>query len=73
MATTLNTTLHNWLTELKIPVSKSYLKQQLQSHPDYPSLLSITDTLNELCIDNTAIQIEKEILPEIPTPFIAHL
>jgi len=73
MSITLSTTVYNWLKELKVPVSKGYLNQRLLSHPDYPSLLSITDTLDELGIDNTAIQIEKELLPEIPTPFMAHL
>lgn len=58
---------------MKIPVSRTYIKQQLLSHPDYPSLLSITDTLDELDIQNTALQIEKEQLPELPVPFIAHL
>ena len=58
---------------MKIPVSKTYIKKQLLSHPDYPSLLSITDTLTELRIENTAVQIQKDQLHEIPTPFIAHL
>ena len=68
-----DTILYGWLKKLKISVSKNYIRQQLNSHPDYPSLLSITDTLDELGIDNTAIQIEKEQLPEMPVPFVAHL
>ncbi|OQY76047.1 MAG: hypothetical protein B6D44_00280 [Ignavibacteriales bacterium UTCHB2] len=58
---------------MKIPVSKAYLKQQLLSHSDYPSLLSITDTLDELGIDNAALVVEKEKLNEIPVPFLAHI
>src|SRR6185503_5135850 len=73
MSLSISTTMYNWLKELKVPVSKTYLNQQLLSHPDYPSLLSITDTLNELNIESTAIQIEKEHLTELPIPFIAHL
>lgn len=73
MSASLHITVYNWLKELKIPVSKSYIKKQLLSHPDYPSLLGITDTLDELGIENTAVQIEKEQLVELPTPFIAHL
>ena len=73
MSVTINTTVHTWLQELKIPASKTYIKQQLFSHPDYPSLLSITDTLNELGIENTAVHIEKGQLHEVPTPFLAHL
>lgn len=62
-----------WLSGLDIPVSATLLKQQLKSHPDYPSLLSITDTLDYFGITNTAVQVEKEVLPEIDTPFLAHM
>lgn len=58
---------------MKIPASRSYIQQLLNSHPNYPSLLSITDTLDELGIENTAIQIEKDQLREMPVPFLAHL
>ena len=62
-----------WLQKLNVPISRKYLKQELLSHPDYPSLLSITDTLDHLGIENAAVQIEKEQLQEVPTPFLAHL
>lgn len=65
--------VHNWLQEMKIPASKTFIRQQLLSHPDYPSLLSITDTLDDLGIENAAVQIEKDRLHEMPTPFLAHL
>ncbi len=62
-----------WLKLLKIPVAEKYLERQLLSHPDYPSLLSITDTLGDLGIAHAAAEIKKEDLPEIPVPFITHL
>lgn len=62
-----------WMKELRISLSRTYLKHQLLSHPDYPSLLSITDTLNELGIENTALRVEKGQLTELPVPFLAHL
>jgi uncharacterized membrane protein len=65
--------LYNWLQEMNIPVSGTYLRQQLLSHPNYPSLLSITDTLDELGIENAAVQIEKDHLYEMSVPFLAHL
>lgn len=64
--------IYRWLRLMKIPVSKAYLKQQLLSHPDYPSLLSITDTLDELNIENGAFVVEKEKIKEMPVPFLAH-
>lgn len=73
MSEKLSGIVFSWLRELKIPVSKSYIKQQLLSHPDYPSLLSITDTLTGLGIENAAVQIEKEKLEELETPFLVHL
>jgi len=73
MSVSTSTAVYNWLQEMKIPVSKTYIKEQLLSHPDYPSLLSITDTLNELRIENVAVQIQKDQLYEVNTPFLAHL
>ena len=65
--------LKAWLSRLDIRISAALLTQQIKSHPDYPSLLSITDTLDHFGITNTAVQLEKEVLPEIDTPFLAHL
>lgn len=68
-----DTIINQWLSALEIKVSNRYLKSQLQTHPDYPSMLCVTDTLEGLGIDYAAVQIEKEQLPEIPVPFLAHL
>jgi protein-disulfide isomerase len=73
MSQNLSFQVSSWLNQLKITVSGNYLKTQLQSHPDYPSLASITDVLDELGIENTAIEIEKGQLPVLPIPFLAHL
>lgn len=62
-----------WLQRLQIRVSPELINRQLKTHPDYPSLLSITDTLDYLGIDNAAVQIEKNLLHEVTTPFLAHL
>jgi hypothetical protein len=56
MSINLSSTLYKWLRDLEIPISKSYLKQQLLSRPDYPSLLSITDILTDLRIENAAVR-----------------
>src|SRR5688572_67143 len=62
-----------WLSLLKIPASVALVKSQVKSHPQYPSLVSITDTLDWLGIENMAVEIEKEQLQEISTPFLAYL
>src|SRR5687767_1508904 len=61
-----------WLQYAGIGVSKKYIDDQLQSHPDYPSLISITDTLDELGIENMSMVVDKERLDELPIPFLAH-
>src|SRR6266496_933878 len=72
MAAKMETIVSRWLHSLKIPVSPSYLRDKLCSHPDYPSLVSITDTLDELGIDNAALVVDKEKLEDMPVPFLAH-
>lgn len=73
MSRTPEKTLQAWLRRLNIPVSKALISRQLKGHPDYPSLLSITDTLEYLDIENAAVQVEKNLLHEVTTPFLAHL
>jgi uncharacterized membrane protein len=41
------------------------------SHPDYPSVFAITDTLDGLSIENTAIKLPKEQLDQLPQSFLA--
>lgn len=43
---------------------------QFQSHPNYPSALAISDTLNFLGIENSAYELDKEYWREIATDFI---
>lgn len=58
------------LKGLKVNVSMETINDTLQSHPDYPSFLSISDTLNNWKVENLVIQTSAEKLAEIPTPFI---
>jgi thiol-disulfide isomerase/thioredoxin len=44
----------------------------LQNHPDWPSLLCISDSLNKWHIPNAAAKSESRDLDEIPVPFIAY-
>ena|SRR2546423_1538493 len=69
----LSTQVSNWLRQLEIPVSNKFLKKELLSHPDYPSLACIIDVLSELTIECTPLEIERKHLYELPIPFLAHL
>lgn len=42
-----------------------------QSHPNYPSLYAITDSLNLLSIENIAVKVPKEQIEELPKQFLA--
>ncbi|WP_300568514.1 vitamin K epoxide reductase family protein [Flavobacterium sp.] len=55
----------------------NYLNQQQEfeelflSHPNYPSVYAITDSLNMLSIENVAAKVPKENLHDLPHSFLA--
>lgn len=63
------------LTNAKIPFDKNELIFQIQSHPSYPSLHSITGVLDHFSIENIAanVPINIETLKQLPCNFIAQL
>ncbi|NRS89750.1 putative membrane protein [Flavobacterium sp. 7E] len=50
---------------------KSEFEDLFQSHPNYPSLFAITDSLDLLSIMNMAVKVPKEQLVELPDFFLA--
>lgn len=52
-------------------IDSERLNLQLLSHPEYPSLKSITDTLDYFEVDNLAAAVPKEALSEMPNSFLA--
>ena len=72
MPAVLEHTIGRWLHKLGAAVSPRLLREKLQTHPDYPSLLSVTDVLDELYIDNAALQMDTGRLHEAPLPLLAH-
>lgn len=64
----------NLLQQLQVKrITPNTVNEILQNHPDYPSLLSINDSLQQWHIDTAAFMAEPEKLHEIPAPFIAVL
>lgn len=61
-----------WLSIQHMPVSENYLRLRLETHPDYPSLIAIQDTLEELGIKAYACYGAKEELKKENKPFLAH-
>ncbi|PIB38982.1 thioredoxin domain-containing protein [Maribacter sp. 4G9] len=65
---------NDFLNSAGVSVSINYLRERLESHPQYPALISLTDILDEFQIENTAIRIQqKEKWKELETPFLAHV
>lgn len=58
---------------LDFQVSKQELKALFLSHPSYPSLFSIHEVLKIYGVENLCVQVPSKKLPELPSPFIAHL
>lgn len=65
--------LVSYLKHLRIPVSGDYVKKIILSHPDYPSLLSVSDALDRLGVPCQIGRIEEEHLTKIEFPFLIHL
>jgi ABC-type bacteriocin/lantibiotic exporter with double-glycine peptidase domain len=59
------------LKRLHVKVTSYAIVKAILNHPDYPSILSISDALNTWHVDNAAINIEPEKLTELPLPFVA--
>lgn len=64
----------NTLAELakviNVKVTRTSLDETLIKHPDFPSLLSVNDTLTRFGITNMAVQRRRFTLQELPLPFI---
>lgn len=58
---------------LQVNVSETTLQREIEEHPDYPSLLSVSDILKSFGVENLAIRISEDKLTEIPLPFIAQI
>jgi len=61
------------LEKLHVKVTNYAIREAILNHPDYTSILSISDALNTWHVDNAAISIEPEKLIELPLPFIAFI
>jgi len=62
-----------YLEKEQIFIEKKEFLFQIKSHPDYPSLLSISDTLSFFNIENGALKVLKTEIDFLPDSFIALL
>ena len=66
-------TLKNYLEMLQVKVTYNTLQKTLRRHPDYPSLLAVSDVLKSWNIENMALNIPKEQFHKLPRPFLTFL
>jgi hypothetical protein len=66
-----NDSIFLYLEKENIDIDKTEYEFQMQSHPDYPSLLSISDTLNFFNIENFVVRVGFEDFDHLPNRFIA--
>ncbi|NWJ49397.1 MAG: thioredoxin domain-containing protein [Bacteroidetes bacterium] len=59
--------------QLGVNISNSSIEKSLEEHPDYPSLLSLSDVLKSYGVDNVSIKTADDNLRNIPSPFIAQI
>jgi len=60
------------LSLLKANVSLTTLKDTLLSHPDYPSMLSISESLERWKVKSVGLKVSPDKLESLPAPFIAY-
>jgi ABC-type bacteriocin/lantibiotic exporter with double-glycine peptidase domain len=58
---------------LNVKVTPSYIHQQLHEHPDFPSLLSISDVLSSLNINAVAVKVPIVKLETLPLPALVQI
>jgi predicted double-glycine peptidase/uncharacterized membrane protein len=61
----------NLLRKLNIDINPQDVIAELEKHPDYPSLLAVSDVLNWFRVDNAAYRVTADELADVPVPFIA--
>ncbi len=60
------------LRSLKIAVDPEIIIAELEKHPDYPSLLAISDVLTVFNVENVALRVNFNELGDVTVPFLAH-
>lgn len=62
----------SFLKQLGIKANNYTVNETLQNHPDWPSILCISDSLLKWNIPNAAGKVAPTQIDELPTPFIAY-
>ncbi|GGC36291.1 hypothetical protein GCM10011386_30540 [Parapedobacter defluvii] len=58
---------------LDVPISRTMVADAIETHPDYPSLLAISEGLHQVGVINSGLRISAEQLSDVKPPFIAQV
>jgi ABC-type bacteriocin/lantibiotic exporter with double-glycine peptidase domain len=61
------------LGALGVPLTRSFLKEKLLTHPEPESLLAISDTLAEYKLESLALQLGEDKLDQLPLPCVVQV
>lgn len=64
---------HLFLELADVKLSYTTLQQEVEEHPDYPSLLSISDVFSKYKVDNITANFAPGDIAKIPPPFITQI
>jgi uncharacterized membrane protein len=64
--------VHKLLKHFSVNIDPAAISAELEKHPDYPSLLAVSDVLTNFNIENAAFHVEPDELANVPCPFIVH-
>jgi len=65
--------VHSWLHACDIKLNKNYIREELSTHPDYPSLLSVVDFLETGGLRYKAIHADASYIHSFNYPLLAHM
>ncbi len=66
-------TVSKFLKLLNVPISERYVQNLIHAHPDFPSLLSVSDSLQRLGVHHAVRRIRKEDLIDLIYPYLLPL
>ncbi|WP_439490439.1 vitamin K epoxide reductase family protein [Algoriphagus sp.] len=58
---------------LKVPFTDKFLREKILTHPQYPSLLCLSDTLEEYGVESVAAKLGTDRLDDFPLPGIVQV
>lgn len=66
-------TAYDWLLLSGNKINKSYCKDEITSHPEYPSLISVIDFLDSGAMGYKAVKSDASYIHEFNYPVLAHI